>query len=100
MIDLSLGPPTQETLQRIIVFEVNSNDDDNWPPETIQYFIEWLNSLLEKIPKRHQKSATIDFHGEQICISYYRTETQKEFDARMVEYDEAVEHEFGERYVR
>jgi len=99
------GPPTQNMTQKIVIFETNSLDDDDlWPLENIQYFIEWLNTFLDNIPEQHRKSATIEFSSEmeydmpctQLCISYWRPETNEDFDIRYKKYeaalDEQIEH--------
>ena len=93
-----------------VVFENASlDDDDECTPETVQHLIEWLNSFLEKIPRKYRKTATIEFNSEmeydmpctQLCISYYRSETTEEYAIRYKRYEDALkeqaEHDSGKK---
>ena len=96
------GPPIQNMTQKVVIFETNSLDDEgeanhNWPPENVHHFIEWLKRISwYEVPEQHRKSVTIEFSSEmyydnepctQLCISYWRSETEEEFAVRYKRYE-------------
>lgn len=94
------GPPVQNMTKEVLLLDTNSLDDDNkWPPQNIQYLIEWLELFLYKVPEAYRKTATIEFSSEmeydlpstQLRISYYRPESDQEFAVREARYEAALQ---------
>ena len=77
-------------LKDISVFDNNSEDSLDWPPESPKEFLEWFSAKFNEIPEEHKHTTVVCLSGEDVydepCsaidIYYYRPETEDETKTR------------------
>lgn len=78
------------------------SDNENWPPENLLEFQQWLDDKIKSIPVEYRSAATIEIEYEEyyseITIAYKREETDHEEHIR--EKEEREDQEKIERRER
>lgn len=73
--------------KRVEIFSAEQYDG-NFPPDNLQEFASWLDSIVEEIPEEHRETAEIEISSYydsrcgRVTISYRRPETDAEWESR------------------
>ena len=71
-----------ETVTEVMLYVREYFESEQWPPESLEKFVKWIQIYLEEIPTEFRSSATIEIESDDsgaiISIQYERPQTAKE----------------------